>query len=920
MTLRLKTLLLIGLVFLGLVAVLYVNVQHLLNQHIERAEKQNVDRDMQRVLHAIDVECHHLARIADEYGWICAGAKQAASVDSASSTSLAGAAGPLDRSSVCRNFMHDNELNRLVFVDPAGRAVFDQSFDPATGRFAAPTGADGTRFMDSIRRAATARLEVSATGGDIAAGNVQGLIALPEGPMLVAVHPVLTGDRRAGVLVLGRRINDVLAGRWREILNIDIRVMSFGEATGIDTEPLKYLTERSAHSASRFLDARHLAGYRIIRDLANQPDLLLRIETPRPYYQQGRIAGNYVIISNILTILFIGIFFMLLLEKMVLAPIATLSGQVRAIEESADVSRRLPVRGRDELASLMGGINGMLEGLERGQRIWRENQQRYHAVIRQASEAIFLVDLAGGRILEANLAFCKLFGYEEADLTRVDFADLAGGDRQWVGQTFARFAEGRGPGGEERRLRRKDGSELAAHVSANRISWDGRDVLCFVVHDITEIKRNEESLRKSEANFRGAFDHAPIGMAMVSLNGRFLQVNHSLCQITGYGNDELLALNYRAFSDPEATLGDAQRVQCLLAGQCETIQYERRYLHKQGYPVWGLISVSVVRNRRGAPLYFLAQIQDITARRTAEETSRSMQRFLHTIVDNIPDMVYVKDAATREYLSFNRAGEELLGVAKSDVIGRTDAEIFPEEVARPLGAVDDVLLASGRLQECREINLPSAARGVRTVREKKLVITHEDGSPRYILGIAEDTTESKAIQEAFERLIRQQDLILNSAGEGIFGVDLDGRITFANPAAARMLNRAIEELIGISFLADVRFQPECIQTGGGLAASPLGDGRIHHVNDETFRRGDGSRFPVEYISAPILATGQMLGAVVLFKDITDSRRVAEEKEALSTISQLILVAPTLESIYDELPRAIVAHLPIPAVRIMLWDE
>src|SRR2546425_10472853 len=133
-----------------------------------------------------------------------------------------------------------------------------------------------------------------------------------------------------------------------------------------------------------------------------------------------------------------------------------------------------------------------------------------------------------------------------------------------------------------------------------------------------QAQRHAELLEESEERFRSAFDHASIGMALVSDNGRWLQVNRSLCQLVGYSEDELLTTDIQSLTHPE-DLGDLLVQQSrLMNGQAAGYQTEKRYIHRSGHEVWTLLSVSRVRDPETKLLRFIFQIQDITDRKRAE--------------------------------------------------------------------------------------------------------------------------------------------------------------------------------------------------------------------------------------------------------------------------------------------------------------
>jgi PAS domain S-box-containing protein len=122
-----------------------------------------------------------------------------------------------------------------------------------------------------------------------------------------------------------------------------------------------------------------------------------------------------------------------------------------------------------------------------------------------------------------------------------------------------------------------------------------------------------------DALFQNAFEFAAIGMALVSPEGKWLRVNHSVCEITGYTEAELLERTFQDITHAEDLDADLANVEKMLAGEIKTYQMEKRYLHKNGSIVSVLLSVSLVRNKSGEPLFFISQIQDITRQKKSEQ-------------------------------------------------------------------------------------------------------------------------------------------------------------------------------------------------------------------------------------------------------------------------------------------------------------
>ncbi|MFQ4141591.1 PAS domain S-box protein [Chlorogloeopsis sp. ULAP02] len=132
--------------------------------------------------------------------------------------------------------------------------------------------------------------------------------------------------------------------------------------------------------------------------------------------------------------------------------------------------------------------------------------------------------------------------------------------------------------------------------------------------ELTERRQAEEALRRSEERFRKAFDNAPIGIALVSLSGQFLKVNASLCEIVGYNDEEMLALTFGDITHPDDLEPDLESRRQILASEIRVYQAEKRYIHSSGRTIQVLLKISLVRDQQRQPLYFIAQIQDISDR------------------------------------------------------------------------------------------------------------------------------------------------------------------------------------------------------------------------------------------------------------------------------------------------------------------
>jgi len=175
--------------------------------------------------------------------------------------------------------------------------------------------------------------------------------------------------------------------------------------------------------------------------------------------------------------------------------------------------------------------------------------------------------------------------------------------------------------------------------------------------------------------FESAFEYAAIGMALVGLDGRWLKTNAALCEILGYSEPELLEIDFQTLTHPDDLNADLQHLHDLLAGRVTNYQMEKRYIHKNGPIIWGLLSVSLVNDDDGSPKFFISQVQDITARKIAEIERNAF--FTQTV-----DMLAIVDHENR-LVEANPAWTKVLGWSSEELISRPLMDfLHPDDVEK----------------------------------------------------------------------------------------------------------------------------------------------------------------------------------------------------------------------------------------------
>ncbi len=293
-----------------------------------------------------------------------------------------------------------------------------------------------------------------------------------------------------------------------------------------------------------------------------------------------------------------------------------------------------------------------------------------------------------------------------------------------------------------------NGEQRMLHARGE-IIVDGRGEPSLVrgtCQDVTESRRVEDALRAAEQLFRRAFDDAPIGMALIDLDGRWLRLNRSLCQMLGRSEQELRTTQLNELSHPDDRRLDLPLTKELLAGRRRSYAIEKRYLRADGNMVHALLHVSLMHGDGERPLYFLCQMVDVTERRRAQAERQASEDRLQAIIDNSPALIIVKDLEHR-YLLVNRRWEELFGVPSEQAIGRTSADVLPATRRPDHLEIDERVSGTGEPYEAMMVIPEPDGADERTFLMVKFALRDLDGNISAVVTIATDITERRRSAE-----------------------------------------------------------------------------------------------------------------------------------------------------------------------------
>ena len=411
-----------------------------------------------------------------------------------------------------------------------------------------------------------------------------------------------------------------------------------------------------------------------------------------------------------------------------------------------------------------------------------------------------------------------------------------------------------------------------------------------------------EALRESEERFGRVFEEGPIGMAMLDEKFRFIQVNPAFASMLGYSEKEMQKMTFTDVTHPDYVERNIEQARRLLRGELSVYSTEKRYIAKSGKELWGLVQVSVVRDAAGKFRYYFAIINNITARRVAEEALHQEQALMTTLMESIPDAVYFKDTASR-FIRVNPATARKSGMSvPAQMIGKTDKDFFTGEHANKALVDEQEIIRTGQPLVNIEEKETWPDGSETWVLTTKLPLRDDTGRIIGTCGISSDITARKRAEdklrhsnEALASAHRLLQTMLDNIPDRIYLKDTQSRFLKINQTLARRIGVANpEEAVGKT---DFDFQlpdrarefyedeQKIIRTG-----EPL----IDKTERQTLPNGEiiwasTTKVPLRD------SAGKIVGLVGINRDITDRKRAEEA---------LVNERALLRTLVDHLPAAI----------------
>jgi PAS domain S-box-containing protein len=395
LSVRRKTVSIIGATSLLLVGVLYLISRFLLLGGFVRLEQETAREDMRKVQSAIADDMASVDRIAVD---IATWDKAYEYMGHPTSDFIRAEFGEGTTST-----MAFQQYDFLLFVDKSGHIVIGTGQDPITRETVALP-----RELTAAAVAASPLLQNVSKSG-----KASGIVLLPKGPLLIAARPIVKSNGQGpdrGVLLIARYLdaNELQRVAAKTRLSLALQRLDGAPTVTPDFERARKQLQSAGSIYTEALGERKIASYAQVDDIYGRPALIVRADLPRVIYKQGRISQLYFLGALAFSGLVFALVVQLLLERSIVRRLSALSYSVQAIASTGDISIRVPSTGNDEIRTLGNSINGMLDSLQNAEELKYEAEERYR-IFMNNTPAIAAIKDESGRYLYVNEPMAKLF-------------------------------------------------------------------------------------------------------------------------------------------------------------------------------------------------------------------------------------------------------------------------------------------------------------------------------------------------------------------------------------------------------------------------------------------------------------------------------------------------------------------------------
>nr|WP_249226377.1 diguanylate cyclase [Entomohabitans teleogrylli] len=431
--------------------------------------------------------------------------------------------------------------------------------------------------------------------------------------------------------------------------------------------------------------------------------------------------------------------------------------------------------------------------------------------------------------------------------------------------------------------------EMPDPVLINHLPWLPFLMILLPANIMTMVmyafRQEQKHIIESEARFRSAMEYSAIGMALVSTEGKWLQVNQALCALLDYPQQQLKEMTFQQITYPDDLNADLEQLSQLAQGEINSYSLEKRYYTRSGAIVWALLTVSVVRNHDGTPRYYIAQIEDITELKRSEAVNKRLMERI-TLANEAGGIGIWEWDPRHQQLSWDKRMFELYDVAPHEQpsFRLWLSKIVEEDAPRVEQALNDALARGSDIRQEFRIYRKGT---VRHVRIQASQVRDSQGNIERVPGISIDMTEIKQLHDALYQEKERLHITLEAIGEAVICIDAGDRVTFMNPVAEALSGWSQQEALGLPLLTVLPLT--CSDSGAAI-------NNIHHTGNQelVLHHRINGRYDIHHSIAPLTGLdGNNIGYVLVMQNVTEARNMLRQLSYSATHDGLTHLANRL---------------------------
>ncbi len=661
------------------------------------------------------------------------------------------------------------------------------------------------------------------------------------------------------------------------------RIMTVLPGPGVNLLFDRYM--QGFEGSGRIVDSR---GFEVLSAAKQIPVaswlLVARLPAEEAFLPIHEMQRRMLAAAILLTLLSGGLTWWMLVRQ--LAPMVTAAKTLAAMTQANRPPHTLSISRDDEVGELIGGFNRLLETLARREAALQKSESNLAITLNSIGDAVIATD-SSGCITAMNPTAERLCGWPLADAMGHVLADvfriINAATLEPVADPVQRvMAQGQVVGlANHTLLLARDGKEYQISDSAAPIRNAAGEIVgvVLVFSDVTEQYRAQEALRAGERRFRSYFDQPLVGIAITSPEKGWIEANEHLCEMLGYGNDELVRLTWAEFTHPDDLAADVMQFERVMRGDIDGYAIDKRFLRKDRSVISVFLSVRCVRKADGSVDYFVALLQDITGRKRIEaELQKSEERWKFAIEgsgDGLWDWNIRTDRAF-----YSPRYKQMFGYADAD-IGTTSDEwskrIHPDDAPGVVAAIKPYMDGKPGSASVEFRMLCQDGSWMWTLGRGLVVERDADGKPLRMIGTTTDISRRKRAENALRQSEARYRTMFDSAPEGVWMIDPDRRTTEVNERMCDLVGYSREELLG-------RNPAELADEENGRIfeeKARIVPNRQTRTYEIALRHRDGHNIRTEFRATNLFnEDGSVMGVMAFVVDLT-VRKQAEERLQLA---------------------------------------